>query len=153
TKVSWSHFDLNHAKPIRDISYLILIDSYSKWPKIVHVMSATTGIIINNLRVVFMICRKLLCSQRSPLLYLRTFFQDFNTSYSHFPPIFSGLDMQLVDNVKRQLLVLQEEDIAEEIPNSLQLRYQMTSHVGIQISVRYRKNLHSRHTVLNLNLI
>ncbi|VUZ52644.1 unnamed protein product [Hymenolepis diminuta] len=52
-------------------------------------------------------------------------------SLSHYPPYLNGLDEELVDKVKRQLLISQREETMEEIPNSLQSRYQMTPHVGV----------------------
>ncbi|VUZ46839.1 unnamed protein product [Hymenolepis diminuta] len=43
------HIVLSLAGPIRGISYLILIDSYLKWPKVTPTKSATTDGVINSL--------------------------------------------------------------------------------------------------------
>ncbi|VUZ45767.1 unnamed protein product, partial [Hymenolepis diminuta] len=72
-------------------------------------------------------------------------FRGLIISHSHFPLNFNGLDEQLVESVKRQLLVSQGEETVIEILNSLQFRYGTTSHVGVQIWVRYRKHLCSRY--------
>ncbi|KAM3175772.1 hypothetical protein ACTXT7_007855 [Hymenolepis weldensis] len=34
TNTSWSHIDLSLPRPIREIPYLILVDSYAKWPQV-----------------------------------------------------------------------------------------------------------------------
>ncbi|KAM3182049.1 hypothetical protein ACTXT7_013188 [Hymenolepis weldensis] len=63
----------------------------------------------------------------------RDFCRDLNISLYHYPPDPNGLDEQLVDNVKRQLLMSQGKETVDEIPNPLQSRYRTTPHVGVQI--------------------
>lgn len=53
TKAPRFHIDLSLAGPIRGISYIILVDSYSKWPEVILIKSATTGIVINSLFQIF----------------------------------------------------------------------------------------------------
>ncbi|KAM3185279.1 hypothetical protein ACTXT7_006676 [Hymenolepis weldensis] len=42
-KIPWSHIDLSLAGFIQGISYLIQVESYSKWPEVILLKSATTG--------------------------------------------------------------------------------------------------------------
>ncbi|KAM3184855.1 hypothetical protein ACTXT7_007534 [Hymenolepis weldensis] len=47
TKAPCFHTDLSFARPIQRTSYLILVDSYSKWPEVIPIKSAKNGAITN----------------------------------------------------------------------------------------------------------
>ncbi|KAM3172452.1 hypothetical protein ACTXT7_014490 [Hymenolepis weldensis] len=57
---SKSHNDISLAWSMREISYLIPVDSYSKWPEFIPTNSTTTDKVINSL---IMACQKLLCPE------------------------------------------------------------------------------------------
>ncbi|VUZ57757.1 unnamed protein product [Hymenolepis diminuta] len=59
--------------------------------------------------------------------------RDLNISLLHSPSNLNGQDEQLVDNMKRKLLVSQGEEIVKETLNSIQFRHRMASYVGAQI--------------------
>lgn len=98
--------------PIRRISYLIMTDSYSKCFEIIPIKSAKIGTVINSLCQIFAnkgmpkVVESINITQFSS-----TRFEDFccclNISLLHSPPILNGLGEQLIDNVKRQLLMSQ----------------------------------------------
>ncbi|VUZ49222.1 unnamed protein product [Hymenolepis diminuta] len=106
TKTPWSHIDLSFAGLIQRTSYLILVDSNSKWPEIMTIKSATIGTIINSLRQLF-------ANQGVPIVFVSrnviqfssTRFEDFfhgpNVSLLHSSLNINCLDEKLVDNVKR----------------------------------------------------
>ncbi|KAM3176965.1 hypothetical protein ACTXT7_005440 [Hymenolepis weldensis] len=100
---------------------LIPVDSYSKWPEIIPIKSATTGIAINNL-----------CP-------------DFRRSLTvfHLRSLLNTNDRK--DDLKRQFLLSQREEIVEEI----QFGYQASPSVGIRICLRYRKYLRSLYTTVS----
>lgn len=138
TDIPWSHIHLNLAGLIRSISYLILVDSYSKWPEVIPVKSAITSTVINSLRQVFtnQSVRKVIVF-RNVTQFSCTRFEDSR-----------GLDEQFVDNLKRQLFVSQAKEAAEEILYFLEFRYRTTPHIGAKMLVRHHKNLHSRFATL-----
>nr|VZI40990.1 unnamed protein product [Spirometra erinaceieuropaei] len=49
----WSHVHIEFAGPINAVSYLILVDAYSKWPEIAQLNSATASATIVFLRCIF----------------------------------------------------------------------------------------------------
>ncbi|VUZ55848.1 unnamed protein product, partial [Hymenolepis diminuta] len=48
TSISWSHIGLSVAEPIRGISFILLVNSYLKWPEVMPIKSAATGTVINS---------------------------------------------------------------------------------------------------------
>ncbi|KAM3184401.1 hypothetical protein ACTXT7_008430 [Hymenolepis weldensis] len=71
---------------------------------------------------------------------------NLNISLSHSPPNFNGQDQQLVDNVRRQLLVSQGEEAVDEVLNTLHFRYRTTLHVGVQIWKTQRNHRPDRYS-------
>lgn len=153
TKVPWSHSDLSVVGPIQGTSCPIMVDSYSKWSRLVRLKSAATGTIINSLCGVFtahgmptvIVSRNVVQFSSSSTPFESTF-HGLNISVLHSPPNLNCLDDQPVKNMRRQLLVSQGRVAGEESLNSWQLMYRTTSHVGVQIWVRHRKHRRSRYT-------
>ncbi|VUZ39088.1 unnamed protein product [Hymenolepis diminuta] len=52
-KAPWPHIDLTLLGSIYGISYLILVNLYSKCPKVISIKSATTSGVINSVYQVF----------------------------------------------------------------------------------------------------
>ncbi|KAM3171744.1 hypothetical protein ACTXT7_015995 [Hymenolepis weldensis] len=127
TRVPWSQIDFSLAGPVQGTTHL------SWW---IHIQSGQ--------RSYLKICHNRYHYQQPPPGIRHAWRTKGLLSLSKYPPFtlpnLNGLEKQLIDNVKRLLLASQEEDTVEEILNSLQFRYQTTSHVGVQIWVRHRKN-------------
>ena len=49
----WSRIHIDYAGPLEDFYYLIVVDSYSKWPEVLRCRKPTTAITINFLHELF----------------------------------------------------------------------------------------------------
>nr|CDS31693.1 hypothetical protein HmN_000380700 [Hymenolepis microstoma] len=88
--------DINLVGPIQGTPYLVLVDSYSKWPLVMPNKSITTHQVFFNQKLLKAILLK---------------------SLSNSPPNLNGQAEQLVISVKRELLMSQGEMTVEEILN------------------------------------
>lgn len=61
--VPWSHIEHSFAGPIRGIPYIILVDPYSKWIKVISIKSATIDTAGYSIFVAY---KNLLCSAMLP---------------------------------------------------------------------------------------
>ncbi|KAM3171666.1 hypothetical protein ACTXT7_016160 [Hymenolepis weldensis] len=130
-----------------------LITSTTIWPVVIPNMSFATGIVISILCQVF-------ANQDVPKVIVSSnfthfsskLFEDFcrgiNIFLLHSSPNLNGLDEQLFDNAKEQILVSRGEETAEEELNRLKSRYWTTLDVGVQIRVSHYKNLISQYAAL-----
>ncbi|KAM3171080.1 hypothetical protein ACTXT7_017329 [Hymenolepis weldensis] len=129
------------------------VDSFSKCAQVTPIKSVITGTIIKSLGQVFatLDIPQVIVSKMSPISlipYLENFC-GLNTTLLYSLPNLNGLDQQLFDNMKRQLLVSPGEETVGEILNPLRIRHPTTPNVGIHIRVRRRKILRSPYAALN----
>ncbi|KAM3181425.1 hypothetical protein ACTXT7_014412 [Hymenolepis weldensis] len=131
TNVPWSHIALSHAKSIRRTSCQSGHRSYPLDLSQPIPLPTASARDINQSSTTRLddVCRCL------------------SVSHFHSPPNFNGLEEQIVDKVKRQLLLSLERTV-EEILTCSQFRYRTMSHVGVQTRVHHRKHLRSQYAVL-----
>ncbi|VUZ44298.1 unnamed protein product [Hymenolepis diminuta] len=126
----WLH-KMHLAAPTLGVSYLILTDSYSRWPLVVHIKCVSTGTIISSLRRTFGThgtSKVIVCGTitQFSIVQLEDFGGGMNASLLNSSPNLKGLNEELVDN----------------------LRYHTMLHVGVQMMVRHHKRLRSLYAAL-----
>ncbi|VUZ45324.1 unnamed protein product [Hymenolepis diminuta] len=109
TKAPWLHVDLSIARPIQGFSYLILVNLYKKWSKVISFKCATIGIIIHNYRQVLATHVILKTSESRNVTQVPLIRFDLSRSYFHSPPKFIGLEEQLIESAKSHLLMAIED--------------------------------------------
>ena len=53
TEWPWARVHVEYAEPVDGLMFLILVDAHSKWMEVIPLISATTAVTIEKLRMVF----------------------------------------------------------------------------------------------------
>ncbi|XP_062546621.1 uncharacterized protein K02A2.6-like [Armigeres subalbatus] len=131
----WERVHIDYAGPITGSYYLIVVDSYTKWPEIIQTHSTTTAATIAILKDVFARfgMPSTLVSDNGPQ-FVSTLFQDFCTengidhlTIAPFHPQSNGQAERFVDTFKRSIKKIQEgRDIVRESLNTFLITYRTT---------------------------
>nr|VZH93017.1 unnamed protein product [Spirometra erinaceieuropaei] len=139
----WSRVHIDFAGPLNGVSYLILVDAYSKWPEIAPLNPATASATIAFLRRTFSqhgLPEVLVSDNGSQFTSSR--FEDFcrqhNIQHLRSPPYHpqsNGQAERFVDTFKRALLKARGEETTDEIVQAFLFSYRTTpnpaSHGGV----------------------
>ncbi|BHF62582.1 hypothetical protein SprV_0200556400 [Sparganum proliferum] len=127
----WSRVHIDFAGPLNGVSYLILVDAYSKWPKIAPLNPTTASATIACLRRIFSQHRlpEVLVSDNGSQ-FTSSSFEDFcrqhNIQHLRLPPYHpqsNGQAERFVYTFKRALLKARGEGTTDEIVQALLFSY------------------------------
>nr|VZH93120.1 unnamed protein product [Spirometra erinaceieuropaei] len=130
----WSRVHIDFAGPLNGVSYLILVDAYSKWPKIAPLNPATASSTIAFLRRIFSQhgLPEVLVSDNGSQ-FTSSSFEDFcrqhNIQHLCSPPYHpqsNGQAERFVDTFKRALLKARGEGTTDEIVQAFLFSYRTT---------------------------
>ncbi|BHF71896.1 hypothetical protein SprV_0401495700 [Sparganum proliferum] len=130
----WSRVHIDFAGPLNGVSYLILVDDYSKWPEIAPLNPATASATMAFLRRIFSQhgLPEVLVSDNGTLLTSSTF-EDFcrqhNIQHLRSPsynPQSNGQAEHFVDTFKRALLKARGVGTTDEIVQAFLFSYRTT---------------------------
>nr|VZH99577.1 unnamed protein product [Spirometra erinaceieuropaei] len=130
----WSCVHIDFAGPLNGVSYLILVDAYSKWPEIAPLNPATASSTIAFLRRIFSQhgLPEVLVSDNGSQ-FTSSSFEDFcrqhNIQHLRSPPYHpqsNGQAERFVDTFKRALLKSRGEGTTDEIVQALLFSYRTT---------------------------
>nr|VZI51040.1 unnamed protein product [Spirometra erinaceieuropaei] len=130
----WSRVHIDFAGPLNGVSYLILVDAYSKWPEIAPLNPATASATIAFLRRIFSQhgLPEVLVSDNGSQFTSSTF-EDFcrqhNIQHLRSPPYHpqsNGQTERFVDTFKRALLKARGEGTTDEIVQAFLFSYRTT---------------------------
>ncbi|BHF61522.1 hypothetical protein SprV_0100449700 [Sparganum proliferum] len=130
----WSRVHIDFAGPLNGVSYLILVDAYSKWPEIAPLNPATASATIAFLRRIFSQygLPEVLVSDNGSQ-FISSSFEDFcgqhNIQHLRSPPYHpqsNGQAERFVDTFKRALLKARGEGTTDEIVQAFLFSYRTT---------------------------
>nr|VZI45520.1 unnamed protein product [Spirometra erinaceieuropaei] len=130
----WSRVHFDFAGPLNGVSYLILVDAYSKWPEIAPLNPATASSTIAFLRRIFSQhgLPEVLVSDNGSQ-FTSSSFEDFcrqhNIQHLRSPPYHpqsNGQAERFVDTFKRVLLKARGEGTTDEIVQAFLFSYRTT---------------------------
>nr|VZH94510.1 unnamed protein product [Spirometra erinaceieuropaei] len=130
----WSRVHIDFAGPLNGVSYLILVDAYSKWPEIAPLNPATASATIAFLRRIFSQhgLPEVLVSDNGSQ-FISSTFEDFcrqhDIQHLRFPPYHpqsNGQAEHFVDTFKRALLKARGEGTTDEIVQAFLFSYRTT---------------------------
>nr|VZI38168.1 unnamed protein product [Spirometra erinaceieuropaei] len=130
----WSRVHIDFAGPLNGVSYLILVDAYSKWPEIAPLNPATASATIAFLRRIFSQhgLPEVLVSDNGSQ-FTSSLFEDFcrqhNIQHLRSPPYHpqsNGQAERFVDTFKRALLKARGEGTTDEIVQAFLFSYRTT---------------------------
>nr|VZI29405.1 unnamed protein product [Spirometra erinaceieuropaei] len=130
----WSRVHIDFAGPLNGVSYLILVDAYSKWPEIAPLNPATTSPTIAFLRRIFSQhgLPEVLVSNNGSKFTASTF-EDFCRQYNiqhlrsqPYHPQSKGQAERFVDTFKTALLKARGEGTTDEIVQAFLFSYRTT---------------------------
>nr|VZI32415.1 unnamed protein product [Spirometra erinaceieuropaei] len=130
----WSRVHIDFAGPLNGVSYLILVDTYSKWPEIAPLNPATASATIAFLRRIFSQhgLPEVLVSDNGSQ-FTSSLFEDFcrqhNIQHLRSPPYHpqsNGQAERFVDTFKRALLKARGEGTTDEIVQAFLFSYRTT---------------------------
>ncbi|BHF61010.1 hypothetical protein SprV_0100398000 [Sparganum proliferum] len=130
----WSRVHIDFAGPLNGVSYLILVDAYSKWPEIAPLNPATASATIAFLRRIFSQhgLPEVLVSDNGSQ-FTSSSFEDFcrqhNIQHLRSPPCHpqsNGQAERFVDTFKRALLKARGEGTTDEIVQAFLFSYRTT---------------------------
>nr|VZI10430.1 unnamed protein product [Spirometra erinaceieuropaei] len=130
----WSRVHIDFAGPLNGVSYLILVDAYSKWPDIAPLNPATASATIAFLRRIFSQhgLPEVLVSDNGSQ-FISSAFEDFcrqhNIQHLRSPPYHpqsNGQAERFVDTFKRALLKARGEGTTDEIVQAFLFSYRTT---------------------------
>nr|VZI41216.1 unnamed protein product [Spirometra erinaceieuropaei] len=130
----WSRVHIDFAGPLNGVSYLILVDAYSKWPEIAPLNPATASSTIAFLRRIFSQhgLPEVLVSDNGSQ-FTSSSFEDFcrqhNVQHLRSPPYHpqsNGQGERFVDTFKRALLKARGEGTTDEIVQAFLFSYRTT---------------------------
>nr|VZH95980.1 unnamed protein product [Spirometra erinaceieuropaei] len=130
----WSRVHIDFAGPLNGVSYLILVDAYSKWPEIAPLNPATASATIAFLQRIFSqhgLPEVLISDNGSQ--FISSTFEDFcrqhNIQHLRSPPYHpqsNGQAERFVDTFKRALLKARGEVTTNEIVQAFLFSYRTT---------------------------
>ena len=111
TEQPWSRIHVDFAGPMEDIYYLIVVDSYTKWPEVLRCKRPTTGVAITFLLELFArfgVVDCLFSDNRTQFTSsdFKEFCNTFQIKHITTPPYHprsNGLTERFVDTLKRAL--------------------------------------------------
>ncbi|BHF78836.1 hypothetical protein SprV_0602195100 [Sparganum proliferum] len=130
----WSRVHIDFAGPLNGVSYLFLVDAYSKWPEIAPLNPATASATIAFLRRIFSQhgLPEVLVSDNGSQ-FTSSSFEDFyrqhNIQHLRSPPYHpqsNGQAERFVDTFKRALLKARGEGTTDEIVQAFLFSYRTT---------------------------
>ncbi|BHF66177.1 hypothetical protein SprV_0200919300 [Sparganum proliferum] len=130
----WSRVHIDFAGPLNGVSYLILVDAYSKWPEIAPLNPPTSSATIAFLRRIFSQhgLPEVLVSDNGSQ-FTSSSFEDFcrqhNIQHLRSPPYHpqsNGQAERFVDTFKRALLKARGEGTTDEIVQAFLFSYRTT---------------------------
>ncbi|BHF72892.1 hypothetical protein SprV_0401596300 [Sparganum proliferum] len=130
----WSRVHIDFAGPLNGVSYIILVDAYSKWPEIAPLNPATASATIAFLRRIFSRhgLPEVLVSDNDTQ-FTSSIFEDFcrqhNNQHLRSPPYHPQSNGQaecFVDTFKRALLKARGEGTTDEIVQAFLFSYRTT---------------------------
>nr|VZI29970.1 unnamed protein product [Spirometra erinaceieuropaei] len=130
----WLRVNIDFAGPLNGVSYLILVDAYSKWPEVALLNPATSSATIAFLRLIFSQhgLPEFLVSDNGSQ-FISSTFEDFcrqhNIQHVHSPPYHppsNGRAERFVDTFKRALLKARGEWTTDEIVQAFLFSYRKT---------------------------
>ncbi|BHF62224.1 hypothetical protein SprV_0200520500 [Sparganum proliferum] len=130
----WSRVHIDFAGPLNGVSYLILVDAYSKWPEIAPLNPATASATIAFLRRIFSQhgLPEVLVSDNGSQ-FTSSSFEDFcrqhNIQHLRLPPYHpqsNGQAERFVDTFKRAILKARGERTTDEIVQAFLFSYRTT---------------------------
>ncbi|BHF63607.1 hypothetical protein SprV_0200660100 [Sparganum proliferum] len=130
----WSRVHIDFAGPLNGVSYLILVNAYSKWPEIARLNPATASATIAFLRRIFSQhgLPEVLVSDNGSQ-FTSSSFEDFcrqhNIQHLRLPPYHpqsNGQAERVVDTFKRALLKARKEGTTDEIVQAFLFSYRTT---------------------------
>ncbi|BHF79292.1 hypothetical protein SprV_0602241200 [Sparganum proliferum] len=130
----WSRVHIDFAGPLNGVSYLILVDAYSKWPEIAPLNPATASATIAFLRRIFSQhgLPEVLVSDNGSQ-FTSSSFEDFcrqhNIQHLRSPPYHpqsNGQAERFVDTFKRALLKARGEGTTDEMVQAFLFSYRTT---------------------------
>nr|VZH91149.1 unnamed protein product [Spirometra erinaceieuropaei] len=126
----WSRVHIDFAGPLNGVSYLILVDAYSKWPEIAPLNPATASSTIAFLRRIFSQhgLPEVLVSDNGSQ-FTSSLFEDFCRQHLRSPPYHpqsNGQAERFVDTFKRALLKARGEGTTDEIVQAFLYSYRTT---------------------------
>ncbi|BHF75306.1 hypothetical protein SprV_0501840200 [Sparganum proliferum] len=130
----WSRVHIDFAGPLNGVSYLILVDAYSKWPEIAPLNPATASATIAFLRRIFSQhgLPEVLVSDNGTQ-FTSSIFEDFcrqhNIQHLRSPPYHpqsNGQAERFVDTFKRALLKARGEGTTDKIVQAFLFSYRTT---------------------------
>ena len=139
TNSPWTRVHIDFAGPINGVTYLIVIDSYSKRPEVISLMSATTTATIAALRRIFSQhgLPEIVVSDNGTQ-YSSAQFNDFCQQHciKHifsppYHPQSSGQAERFVDTFKHALLKARGEGTSEEVIQHFLFAYRTTTHKAL----------------------
>ena len=130
----WSRLHLDFAGPINGITYLVLVDAYSKWPEVVPVVPPTTSKTLEVLGQIFSQhgLPELIVSDNGSQFTSREFqlfCHQYNICHMRSPPYHpqsNGQAERFVDTFKRALLKAKGEGASAQILQRFLLVYRTT---------------------------
>ena len=132
---AWHRLHVDHAGPFLNKYFLIVVDSYSKWPEIVIVNSMNSQTTISHLRSVFARfgIPPMLVSDNGPA-YTSEEFRTFterngirHIRVAPYHPSSNGLAENMVKSMKRSLAHSKGGGVQKDLDNFL-MRYRITPH-------------------------
>ncbi|BHF74808.1 hypothetical protein SprV_0501789600 [Sparganum proliferum] len=133
-EMPWSRVHIDFADPLNGVSYLILVDAYSKWPEIAPLNPATASATIAFLRRIFSQhgLPEVLVSDNGSQ-FTSSSFEDFcrqhNIQHLRSPPYHpqsNGQAERFIDTFKRALLKARGEGTTDEIVQAFLFSYSTT---------------------------
>nr|VZI04460.1 unnamed protein product [Spirometra erinaceieuropaei] len=130
----WSRVHIDFAGPLNGVSYLILVDAYSKWPEIAPLNPATASSTITFLRRIFSqngLPEVLVSDNGSQFTSssIEDFCRQHNIQHLRSPPYHpqsNGQAERFVDTFKRALLKARGEGTTDEIVQEFLFSYRTT---------------------------
>nr|VZI26931.1 unnamed protein product [Spirometra erinaceieuropaei] len=131
---SWSRVHIDFAGPLNGVSYLILVDAYSKWPEIAPMNPTTASAAVASLRRIFSQhgLPEVLISDSGSQFTSSTFegfCRQYNIQHLRSPPYHpqsNGQVERFVDTFKRALLKARGEGITDKIVQVFLFYYRTT---------------------------
>lgn len=130
----WERVHIDFAGPFQDHNFLIVVDSYTKWPEIIIMSNTTTNSTIIQLKLIFARfgLPKILVSDNGTQ-FTAAEFKEFcaHNGISHlrsppYHPQSNGQAERFVDTFKRSLLKMKGEGITAEILSTFLYTYRTT---------------------------
>ena len=136
TKQPWSRIHIDFAGPVNGVTYLVLVDAFSKWPEVIPITPPSTSKTINILSQVFSqhgLPDTIVSDNGSQ--FISSQFQDFcrQNAINHifsppYHPQSNGQAERFVDTFKRALLKARGEGASSDIIQRFLLVYRTTPH-------------------------